>query len=407
MKAQLNPSLASLAVPIDRLREDPQNARKHDDRNIAAIVASLQQFGQQKPVVALKDGTIIAGNGTLRAAQRLGWDKLAVAFFDSKDKARAKAYAIADNRSAELAEWDAPVLAETLKELEVEGFETSVMLQFKNDEIRDLLQSQEQGEALPQAEDEVPEPPKNPVSKPGDLWLLGGHRLLCGDSTHPEALKRLMAGELADLIYTDPPYNVAYGDKHVPGHKKRSILNDKLSGDAWEAFNHALIANLKQASKGGDAYIWGASGPDGMRQRLWLIEAGFHWSATLIWKKLHLVLGPANYQRLYEPCFYGWLKKSSFNADRKQTEVWELDRPFRSDLHPTMKPVALIQRALRNSSKPQDLVLDLFGGSGSTLIACQLMGRSCRMMELDPGYVDVIVQRFEELTGQKAKKVKP
>jgi DNA modification methylase len=212
-----------------------------------------------------------------------------------------------------------------------------------------------------------------------------------------------MGSEKADLIYTDPPYNVAYGETKNPKHKIRQIENDSLDSNAWKAFNQAVIENIKAFYKGGDIYLWGASGPEGIRQRLWLTEAGFHWSATLIWKKQQIVLSPANYQRLYEPCFYGWLKKSTFVADRKQSEVWEFDRPHVSDLHPTMKPVPLVQRALRNSSLPGDVVLDLFGGSGSTLIASELMGRRCFMMELDPAYCDVIVQRFETLTGKKGR----
>jgi DNA modification methylase len=404
MNTRLNPALEPLAVPLNRLREDPANARKHGDRNLAAITASLREFGQQKPVVALKDGTVIAGNGTLRAALALGWDTLAVAFFDSEDAARAKAYAIADNRTAELAEWDTQVLLESVKELEIEGYESESALGFTPAEVRELL-ADFQKDHPPVAPDEnaLPDLPQTAVTQPGDLWILGDHRLLCGDSTDAETVQRVLEGRLADLIYTDPPYNVAYGETKIPGHRQRKILNDKQDAQGWHAFNQALIAVMKASSKGGDVYVWGASGPDGMRQRLWLVEADFHWSATLIWKKPQLVLGPANYQRIYEPCFYGWLKKSTFRADRRQTEVWEMDRPFRSDLHPTMKPIALIQRALNNSSQPGDLVLDLFGGSGSTLLACQSLQRSCAMVELDPKYCDVIVQRFEEATGQKAK----
>jgi DNA modification methylase len=403
MKARINPAIRSLAIPISQLKEDPANARKHGDRNIASIIASLQEFGQQKPIVALKNGTIIAGNGTFRAAIRLDWEKIAVTFFDSTDEFRAKAYAIADNRTAELAEWDAPVLHQTLKELEISGFALGSTLHFKHEEIQDLLSEFEHDHPLPEAPEEIPNLPRKPLSKLHSLWILGDHRLLCGDSTRLEDVALLLDGNKADLVYTDPPYNVAYGENKIPGHKNRQIQNDNLNSNSWKSFNQAVIESIKAAYKGGDIYLWGASSPEGMRQRLWLVEAGFHWSATLVWKKQQLVLSPANYQRLYEPCFYGWLKKSTFVADRKQTEVWEMDRPFHSDLHPTMKPVPLIQRALRNSSMPGDLVLDLFGGSGSTLIACELMGRKCRMMELDPAYCDVIVERWKRLTGKNVR----
>ena len=206
------------------------------------------------------------------------------------------------------------------------------------------------------------------------------------------------------MIFTDPPYNVDYGVSKNPKHKIRTIENDKQSPKEWESFCKAIFENFKRFNTG-DIYMWGASGPEGMRMRLWLTEMGCHWSATIIWKKQQLILTPANYQRMYEPCFYGWFDKSTYNKDRKQTEVWELDRPLNSKLHPTMKPVDLCLKGIKNSSKPNDVILDLFGGSGSTLIACEYSERICYMMELDPKYIDVIIQRWEKLTGQKAEKI--
>lgn len=196
------------------------------------------------------------------------------------------------------------------------------------------------------------------------------------------------------MIHTDPPYNVDYGaNKKNPAHKIRSIKNDKLDKDAWESFCKGMYASFK-AFCSGDIYMWGASAPEGMKARLWLTEAGCHWSATIVWNKDHLVLTPANYQRKYEPCFYGWFNKSSFNTSRKETEVWDVKKPITSPLHPTMKPIELCGRAIINSSLNDDIVLDLFGGSGSTLIAADQLKRICYMCELDKHYCSVIIQRF-------------
>jgi DNA modification methylase len=218
---------------------------------------------------------------------------------------------------------------------------------------------------------------------------------MCGDATKEEDVIKLMDGQKARMVFTDPPYNVDYGVSKNPRHKIRMIENDKQSPQEWEDFCKKFFLNI-QSFNTGDIYIWGASGPEGMKMRLWLSEMGCHWSATIIWKKDQLVLTPANYQRMYEPCFYGWFDKSSFNGDRKQTEVWEISRPKNSKLHPTMKPVELVTKAIVNSSKAEDIVLDLFGGSGSTLIACEKSNRRCFTMELDPKYVDVIRQRYDD-----------
>jgi DNA modification methylase len=251
-------------------------------------------------------------------------------------------------------------------------------------------------------DDDVPEARETDI-KQGDMFQLGEHRLLCGDATKKEDIKQLMQGEKADMIHTDPPYNVDYGSSKKPRHKIRQIKNDFMSTDDWSIFCHALYENMQEFNKG-DIYMWGASGPEGMRMRLWLVEMGCHWSATIVWRKQQLVLSPAKYQRMYEPCFYGWFGKSSFGADRKQTEVWEINRPLNSKLHPTMKPVELCERAILNSSKWNDIVLDLFLGSGSTLIACEKTNRICYGMEIDPIYCQVILDRWEKNTGEKAEK---
>jgi len=209
---------------------------------------------------------------------------------------------------------------------------------------------------------------------------------------------------LLTMCFTDPPYNVAYGESKNHKHKKATIANDKLGKDAWRTFNEGIIAALK-TWVAGDIYCWGASRPEGMKQRLWLTEAGAKWSATIIWKKSSLVLGPANYQRIYEPCFYGWFSKSSFTGGRDQVEVWDFQKPTSSPYHPTMKPVELAVKAIENSSSDGETVLDLFGGSGTTLLACEQTGRKCVMIELEPHYIDVILARWEALTKKKAEKL--
>jgi DNA modification methylase len=255
-----------------------------------------------------------------------------------------------------------------------------------------------------QPTDKIPDVSDNPVTRPGDIWLLGKHRLLCGDAVNEADVQRLMDCQTADMIFTDPPYNVNYGGQIIDRHRNRKIINDNLSNEDWEMFCKKLFENFKKYNKG-DIYMWGASGPNGMKMRLWLVEIGCHWSATIIWSKQHFVFGPAKYQRMYEPCFYGWFDKSSFVGDRKQTDVWNFNRPIVSDLHPTMKPVDLCAYAIKNSSLPGQIVLDLFLGSGSTLIACEQVDRICYGMELDPAYCDVIVRRWEDYTWQKAMRI--
>ena len=279
-------------------------------------------------------------------------------------------------------------------------------------------------------EDDVPEVPEEPIAKLGDIYQLGKHRIMCGDSVSEQAVKLLMDGKKSNMIFTDPPYNVDYGISKNPRHKYRTIENDKQTDDEWLNFNNKLALLFKEYNEG-DIYCWGAPSPEGMKQRLIFAQSGIHWSTTIVWKKDRLVLSPAKYQRMYEPCFYGWSNKgkSSYNGGRKQVEVWvteladeelllwakdylknngdiiEIDRPVSSKLHPTMKPIALCEKAITNSSRREGIVLDLFLGSGSTLIACEKINRACYGMELDPKYIDVIIKRWEDYSGSKAIKI--
>jgi len=295
------------------------------------------------------------------------------------------------NKSVEKGGWDFEMLAQIDKELLKQvGFESQELDKIFKDLNKD--------------DDEVPEVPEKPTSKLGEIYQLGKHRLVCGDALKRDDVEKLMNGVKANMVFTDPPYNVDYGVSKKQGNKIRKIKNDNLSADDWEIFCKSLYEIFRQYNKG-DIYMWGAPGPDGMKMRLWLTEIGCHWSATIIWKKQQLVLSPAKYQRMYEPCFYGWFDQSSYCGSRKETEVWEIDRPLNSKLHPTMKPVELCEKAITNSSKRGDIVLDVFGGSGSTLIACEQLDRKCYMMELDPRYTDVIISRWENFTKLKAKKL--
>ncbi len=390
-------SLLPLVVPIESISLDPRNARNHPKVNLETLRFSLETYGQRKPIVVNQDTRHIeAGNGLYMAAKELGWTRIAAVMVKDSPQT-ATGFALMDNQSALLSKWDDETLADLLRELKVSGFPMDGT-GFQPIDIEKLLGAG--GTVGLTDEDEVPEQVET-VCKPGDLWKLGDHRLLCGDATSMPDVVLLLQDEKSNMVFTDPPYNVSYGESKNPRHHIRSIANDAQSPDEWRHFNLAFMQALRDYNLG-DIYLWGASGPEGMKQRLWLTELGCHWSATIIWKKQQLVLSPANYQRMYEPCFYGWFGKSSFNADRKQTEVWDIDRPLKSDLHPTMKPVSLCEIGVCNSSKPGEIVMDLFGGSGSTLIACEKTSRRCRMLELDPHYCDVIITRWEKFTGRKA-----
>lgn len=362
------------------------NAKKHPKKQIEQVANSIKEFGMNQPIVVDKEGVIIVGHGRYEALKMLGWEIKPewVKVVDLNEE-QAKAYRLADNKLNE-SEWDMGLAIEELKELSDEMFDLTGF-------DKDLLIEPDE------KDDEIPENVPS-RSKLGDLYELGQHRVLCGDSTKIEEVERLMGGVLADMIHTDPPYNVDYGVSKNPRHKIRTIENDKQSPEQWEQFCRDVFANFKLFNKG-DVYMWGASGPEGMRMRLWLTEIGCHWSATIIWKKDRLVLTPANYQRMYEPCFYGWFGKSTYDGGRKEVEVWEMKRPSDSKLHPTMKPIEVCARAITNSSRERDVVLDLFLGSGSTLIASEKTGRICYGMELDPKYIDVIVQRYVDYTGNE------
>ena len=394
-------------VPIDELCPDPANPRRITDAELEALTRSLSEFGFIDPIIARReDNTVIGGHQRLLAARRLGLKTIPVVFVDlSKEQARLLNLAL--NKIS--GSFDEELLARLLTDLnEVPNIDLSLS-GFEDDELKKLLNSLKAREKRERQEDfDLDEALKDaqtaPLVQPGEIWKLGEHLLICADSTDKDSIEKLMGSDKSEMIFTDPPYNVDYGASKNPRHKIRHIENDKQTPEDWKEFCLSIFDSFKRFNMG-DIYMWGASGPEGMKMRLWLTEQGCHWSATIIWKKQQLVLSPANYQRMYEPCFYGWFGKSSYSGDRTQTEVWEIDRPHDSKLHPTMKPLELCERAINNSSQPGNIVLDLFGGSGSTLIACERLGRACRMVEIDPTYCSVIVRRWESFTGEKAERV--
>ncbi|MBU8913303.1 MAG: site-specific DNA-methyltransferase [Spirochaetales bacterium] len=383
---------------LDKLRPYDGNARTHSPEQVDQIAASIVEFGFNNPVLVDSSDGIVAGHGRLLAARKLGMPHVPVVVLDHLSDAQKRAYVIADNKLAEQAGWDNDLLKEELTALQADDFDLS-LVGFSDEELSGLLDSWEEGDGL--TEDEaVPETPNDPVSRPGDIWVLGDHRVGCGDATSKADLALLLDGGLADLVFTDPPYNVAYvggpGPTHVAAHKE--ILNDNLGGD-FEDFLGKACGNFLSVCTG-SVYICMSSSEIDTLKRVFT-SCGGHWSTFLIWAKNRFTLGRSDYQRQYEPILYGWPKgaKRFWCGDRNQGDVWFFDKPTVNDLHPTMKPVDLIERAITNSSKRGDVVLDPFGGSGSTLIAAEKTGRQARLLELDPGYVDVIVNRWQDFSG--------
>jgi DNA modification methylase len=386
-------------VAVESLVPYARNPR-NNTAAIDAVKASIAEFGFRQPIVVDEKMVVIVGHTRLEAAKQLGLKVVPVHVADGLTPAQAKAYRIMDNRSHENAEWDDELLRLEFGDLKLDDFDLA-LTGFVSEELDKLLGT-EQIEGLTDP-DEAPEVPAEAVSKPGDLWILGDHRVLCGDSTVMTDVEKLMGGQLADMSFCDAPYNVDYGNsaKDKMRGKDRRILNDAL-GEGFYQFLYDACVNLLLVTKGA-CYLSMSSSELDTLQRAFK-AAGGKWSTFIIWAKNTFTLGRADYQRQYEPILYGWKDGSQhyWCGARDQGDVWFVDKPRVNDLHPTMKPVELVERAITNSSKSRDIVLDLFGGSGTTLIAAERTGRSARLMELDPKYVDVIVQRWKDYTGNKA-----
>ena len=383
-------------IPCAELHNDPANVRKHGEQNLAAIKASLARFGQQKPIVVNQDGVVIAGNGTLMAARALGWQTIK-AVRTNLAGSEATAFAIADNRTAELAEWDDAALQQQLAAIAIDDEELLAATGFDEKEIAKLAAAN----APEVTEDDVPEPPADPITQPGDLWLLGKHRLLCGDSTKLDDVERLMNKDRADLLLTDPPYNVDYTGKTKDALK---VANDNMKDEEFRKFLvNCFGAAFGWMKPGASFYIWHAD-LEGFNFRGAVKDCGQQVRQCLIWAKNVLVMGRQDYQWQHEPCLYGWKDGAAHGwySDRKQTTLLNFEKPRRNEEHPTMKPVAMFAYLIGNSTAPQGLVYDPFLGSGTTIVAAEQLGRVCYGMELSPAYCDVIVKRWETLTGQTA-----
>ncbi len=382
-------------IPFDR------NARTHSEEQVAQVVKSIREFKWTNPILVGADHVIIAGHARLEAARSLEMTEVPVILLPHLSVLQRRALVIADNQIAANAGWDEEVLRGELQGLEADDFDMS-LLGFTDDELA-AIEDGGEVEAGKTDEDAVPEVAETAVTVPGDIWLLGPHRLLCGDSTQLEAVEKVLDGGLADMIFTDPPYGVNYGAtmKDKLRGNTRKIANDNL-GEAFGPFLLDACTNMLAVTKGA-IYICMSSSELHTLEKAFR-DAGGHWSTFVIWAKNTFTMGRADYQRQYEPILYGWKEGVShfWCGARDQGDVWFIKKPFKNDLHPTTKPVELVERAVQNSSKTRDTVLDPFGGSGTTLIACERTGRQARLIELEPRYCDIILRRWEEHTGQLA-----
>ena len=393
-------------VSLDDLRLDPENARVHGDENLAAIKASLKRFGQQQVVLVTPppESVVVVGNGRVAAMRELGWKTCRVAV-TTLNADEASAYAIADNRTAELAEWDVDRLRASMDALGEYDPQAAASTGWDSEALAALATPEPSPTTL--VDSDPPPLPKDPTTKPGDVWTLGKHRLVCGDARdqgcyHALGLSSPKGGSgRVDLVWTDPPYGVNYEGKTEDA---LTIQNDGFTGDRLEGLLRAtLTPTLRVCRDGAVWYVAAPAGPNFLPFAQVLDGLGV-WRQTLVWLKQTLVLGRSDYHYRHEAVFYGWKPGAAHSPppDRKQDSVLAFDRPTASREHPTMKPLALVEYCLRMSSKPGDTVMDPFGGSGTTLLAAESTGRCARLIELSPAYCDVAVKRWEDATGESA-----
>lgn len=379
-------------VPITKLVPYVNNARTHSPEQINKLRSSLREFGFINPVIIDRDFGVIAGHGRILAAKEEGIAEVPCVFADHLTEAQKKAYILADNRMAMDAGWDEELLRVEIEALQAEAFDLS-LTGFDEKELSDLFK--DDADVQEDDFDVDAELEKPTFSKSGDVWTLGRHRLVCGDSTKAETFAVLMNGRKANLVVTDPPYNVNY--EGTAG----KIKNDNLADEKFYQFLFDAFSNIEKVmADDASIYVFHAD-TEGLNFRKAFSDAGFYLSGCCIWKKPSLVLGRSPYQWQHEPCLYGWKKsgKHQWYADRKQTTIWEFEKTKKNTDHPTMKPIPLLAYPIQNSSMSNTLVLDPFGGSGSTLIACEQTDRDCYTIELDEKYCDVIVKRYIEQAG--------
>lgn len=413
-----------VTVQIADLIPYTNNPRVHDEAQVNLIAKSIREFGFNNPILTDGDGHVIAGHGRLMAARKLGLKEVPCIELTHLTPEQRRAYIIADNQIATKSGWDVDLLKKELDELQKAGFDLG-LTGFSSKELDELLGIAPRGTT---DEDDVPKPEETPRSRMDDVWILGAHRLLVGDATQLKAVETLMEKEKADLVWTDPPYNVAI--EGVAG----KIMNDDMSADAFRKFLTSVFANYELVMRDGAVIYVAHADSERLNFTQAYLDSGLKLSQVLVWVKQSGTLSRQDYNWQHEPILYGWKEGAAhfFCGDFTMTtvidddldvdklskaELQDLakellagvkttavrhDRPTKSDLHPTMKPVALVRRFIEASSKEGDLVLDLFGGSGSTMIACETANRPCRMMELDPKYADVIVKRWQEFTGKHA-----
>lgn len=383
-------------VEIEKLKPYKNNARTHSDEQIEKIAKSMKEFGFINPVLVDGDLNVIAGHGRILGAKKLGMKEVPCLFIEDLTEEQKRAYIIADNRLAEDAGWDKELLKIELEDLKNMNFDITLT----GFELEDFDFSMDETKVI---EDEFDENvPEEPTSKKGEIYKLGKHFLMCGDSTDINDVEKLMNGVKADMLLTDPPYNVDY-----EGGNGLTIQNDNMDDETFREFLRVSFFNANSVMKGGAVfYIWHADS-EGYNFRGACHDIGWKVRQCLIWCKNTLVMGRQDYHWKHEPCLYGWKEGAShlWASDRKQTTVLEFDRPSVSKEHPTMKPVGLFDYLIKNNTNKDDIVLDLFAGSGTSIIACEQNGRIAYSMELDPKYVDVIISRWEKLTGQQAERI--
>ena len=381
-------------VPIDKLVPYARNARTHSKEQIAQLRASLREFGFVSPAVIDADYNILVGHGRVTAAREEGYETVPCVFAENLTEAQKRAYILADNQLALNAGWDEEMLSVELSDLQDQSFDLS-LLGFDAGELDKLLGTGNEKDIADDDFDLTAALEKASFVEPGDIWTVGRHRVMCGDATSPEDVEKLMGGKKANLVLTDPPYGVSF--KASDG---LTIQNDSLKGEEFYKFLLAAFKNMADhLEKGGAAYCFHAD-TEGLTFRKAFIDAGFHLAGVCIWVKNSLVLGRSDYQWQHEPVLYGFLQngKHPWYSDRKQ---WNYDKPKRNKDHPTSKPLDLLGYPIQNSSQENSVVIDTFGGSGSTLMACEQLNRICYMMELDPKYASVILRRYVEDTGDE------